>query len=163
MSSVAQKFKYLKSKLNAERNAEDFKKIENMTLAQLSGSKISFGKSQLGKTFPEAFANETWTQSFLTRYEHSTKPEHRAYIKYVELMVEQQMMNIKTKKVDGSSAGYGVSSMNASTNHVDEEDSASEGWEPLEVQQIEKDIREIKKKMETIEKTLFEILQKLQP
>ena len=58
------------------------------------------GESKKGCTFEQAFQAAQWTEFILNRFEKSTKPEHRMYVRFVELKLKEMSTGntaIKTK------------------------------------------------------------------
>ena len=58
------------------------------------------GESKKGCTFEQAFQDAQWTEFILNRFEKSTKPEHRMYVRFVELKLKEMSTGntaIKTK------------------------------------------------------------------
>ena len=60
------------------------------------------GESKKGCTFEQAFQDAQWTEFILNRFEKSTKPEHRMYVRFVELKLKEMStgnLAIKTKNM----------------------------------------------------------------
>ena len=63
-----------------QKEEEDHVEIDEMTLTDLEEQVIMFGKTKMGCKFPEAFADTQWTRFVVSKFESSTKKEHRMYI-----------------------------------------------------------------------------------
>ena len=72
-----------------QKEEEDQVEIDEMTLADLETQVIMFGKTKMGCKFPEAFADTQWTRFVVSKFESSTKKEHRMYVRYVQLRLDQ--------------------------------------------------------------------------
>eukprot|EP00435_Cladocopium_sp_Y103_P024425 s3886_g6.t1 len=67
--------------------------VETEDLSQLSREDlatelISFGQKHQGETFLTAWQDQEWVSFMVSRYQTSTKPAHRRFIRFVELQVE---------------------------------------------------------------------------
>ena len=70
--------------------AQDFSKIEAMSMSELSERKIDFGKAHVGKTYGQVWETEkTWMKKFVKTFGGSEKFSHRAFLYFVELKVER--------------------------------------------------------------------------
>ena len=63
--------------------------MNQMSLQDLEQQTILFGKTKYGMKFSQAFEDVSWTRFIVSRYETSTKKEHRLYIQYVRLRLRQ--------------------------------------------------------------------------
>ena len=72
-----------------QKEEEDHVEIDEMTLADLKTQVIMFGKTKMGCKFPEAFADTQWTRFVVSKFESSTKKEHRMYVRYVQLRLDK--------------------------------------------------------------------------
>eukprot|EP00435_Cladocopium_sp_Y103_P062876 s1136_g24.t1 len=101
--SLSQKLKTFRESTEGVNSAEKLKALEQMTLQELEGETIQFGKAKLGLPFPQAFEDGRWTDWFVTSYEKSTKIEHAKYVMYVtkrldaEIEAEKGTRKIKTQ------------------------------------------------------------------
>ena len=91
MSSLSQKLNVYIQGVKKEDEKEEIQKLEQMTLPQLQELKISFGKAKLGQSYEQAFQDQSWTKWFIQTYETSPKPEHRKFIRFVTLKLEEPM------------------------------------------------------------------------
>ena len=91
MSSLSQKLNSYIQGVKKEDEKEEILQIEQMTLPQLQELKISFGKAKLGQSYEQAFRDQSWTKWFIQTYETSSKPEHRKFIRFVTLKLEEPM------------------------------------------------------------------------
>eukprot|EP00435_Cladocopium_sp_Y103_P029874 s473_g7.t1 len=91
MSSISQKLQVFRESQKKDSDQDELTKIQNMTLQELKGEKIGFGKAKMGMPFPEAFKDGPWTDWFVSTYEKSTKPAHQTYIRYVELRLNEEI------------------------------------------------------------------------
>ena len=89
MASVTQKLQQFREQQKKMESKEDLLTIKQMSLSQLAQEKIAFGKAKMGKSFPEAFEDASWTDWFVQTYEKSSKPAHQKYIMYVEKRLNQ--------------------------------------------------------------------------
>ena len=85
MTSLAEQFKALHKSTKAK---SDQQVVESLTLEDLETEKVSFGEAKKGVLFSKAFEDAHWTEFILSKYEKSTKPEHRMYVRYVELRLK---------------------------------------------------------------------------
>lgn len=92
MSSLSQKLNTYIQGVKKEDEKEELQKIEQMTLPQLQELKISFGKAKLGQSYEQAFRDQSWTKWFIQTYETSPKPEHRKFIRFVTLKLDEEPM-----------------------------------------------------------------------
>ena len=72
-----------------QKEEEDHVEIDEMTLADLETQVIMFGKTKTGCKFPEAFADTQWTRFVVSKFESSTKKEHRMYVRYAQLRLDK--------------------------------------------------------------------------
>ena len=92
MSSLSQKLNSYIQGVKKEDEKEEILQIEQMTLPQLQELKISFGKAKLGQSYEQAFRDQSWTKWFIQTYETSPKPEHRKFIRFVTLKLDEEPM-----------------------------------------------------------------------
>ncbi len=65
--------------------------MDQMTLAELKKETIAFGTAHKGKSFQQVFdQRQPWVDWFTSTYEKSTKVEHRKFIRFVELILEEE-------------------------------------------------------------------------
>lgn len=89
MSSLSQKLTMFQDDIKKEQNQEALDLLDSMPLSRLKALPIEFGKAKVGQSFEEAFQDQAWTKWFVKTYENSTKMEHRQFLRYVALKVEE--------------------------------------------------------------------------
>ena len=98
--SLSQKLALFQEEIKREQTQEDLKDIDQLPMSTLKTMTIKFGKAKLGQSFEEAFQDQGWTKWLVATYENSKKTEHRTFLRYVSLRVEEgpnMPMNIKKK------------------------------------------------------------------
>jgi hypothetical protein len=75
-------------RLQAASPAPELETLEHLTLAELRGEKITFGKTHAGKTFEDVWLTY-WIKWFLQHFAESGKMEHRRIIKLIKLKIEE--------------------------------------------------------------------------
>ena len=97
--SLSQKLALFQEEVKSEQNQEDLKDIDQLPMSTLKAMTIKFGKAKLGQSFEEAFQDQSWTKWFVATYENSKKTDHRAFLRYVSLRVEEgPTIPMNTKK-----------------------------------------------------------------
>ena len=86
MASFAQRLAKAQSSLPP---AEE-ESIEHLTMEDLKGELMTFGKAHVGKPYEEIWANHPdWVRWFAAHYFNSSKMEHRKMIRYIHLKIEE--------------------------------------------------------------------------
>ena len=140
--------------------------FEEMTMEQLSQSKVEFGKSKLNQTFAEAFQDQQWTMFIVKNYEKSSKPEHRKFLHYVDMMVKgPDPVGRKTCVKSKSKPPTSASASTKPAPDVQEFEEMSEPWEIPDAEMIASlhgHQVELFQRMYTIENTLKQVVDHLQ-
>ena len=89
MSSLRQKLAQFQEEVKKEQTQDDLRDIEQLSLSALKTMPIAFGKAKLGMTFEEAFQDQSWAKWFVNTYENSEKAEHRNFLRFVALRVDE--------------------------------------------------------------------------
>lgn len=63
--------------------------ITHLTLDMLAEATIDFGQKHLGKTYTQAWEDQSWVAFMVTRYSKSVDMKHRRFIRFVDLMVQK--------------------------------------------------------------------------
>eukprot|EP00435_Cladocopium_sp_Y103_P048986 s1350_g14.t1 len=66
----------------------DQENLDHLTLTDLAEETIAFGQKYKGCQYQETWQDQEWIQFMISRYQSSSKPEHRRFLKYVELQIE---------------------------------------------------------------------------
>ena len=141
--------------------------LEHMTLDQLAGQKIDFGKAKMNQTYEEAFLDLEWTNFMVTRYEKSDKPAHQKFLRYVKLRIQSgQNPPLKTKGVKTIDTKIKVKNQSA-TSHMampvgEEEDSEWEEMITHQVQPKEEIPAEVESRLNRMEEALAQVISHLQ-
>ena len=150
----------LHQKLLNYRGKTTIEDVEKLTIAHLSEMKIDFGKSKMNKTYEEAFQDLEWTQFIVARYEESDKPEHRRYLQYVKLRLEEANQGQipvppKTKSdLKNVKSAARASTMAKPVSEQEEE----EDWERMSLQTQS----EMESRMNRMEEALAQVISHLQ-
>lgn len=78
----------LHQKLLSYRGKNTHENVEKLTLDQMANMQVDC-KAKMNQTYEKAFQDLEWTQFIVSRYEESGKPEHRRYLQYVKLRLEE--------------------------------------------------------------------------
>ena len=71
-------------------NPEGLEAFQQLSLAEMAETRVTFGKTHVGKTYEELWNQEKgWIKWFCKTYQDSTKEEHRKLLIYVEKKVER--------------------------------------------------------------------------
>ena len=79
--------------------------VNQMTLEDLSRETIQFGQAKKGLSFLEAFKDHSWADWFISHYEKSDKPQHRKFIRFVELTLDAEVTTENLNRMKKTS-GY---------------------------------------------------------
>eukprot|EP00435_Cladocopium_sp_Y103_P013144 s1206_g3.t1 len=72
----------------------ELESIDHLTIADLKGEPVTFGKAHLGKTHEEVWlSSPDWTRWFLSHYHASKNLAHRKMIKYIQLKIQEAESN----------------------------------------------------------------------
>eukprot|EP00435_Cladocopium_sp_Y103_P038581 s1016_g10.t1 len=83
--------------INQSESQAEQESIEHLTIEDLKGEAMTFGRTHLGKTFEEMWVNHPdWIRWFAAHYYSSGKTEHRRMIHYIYLKIEE------SESVEGS-------------------------------------------------------------
>ena len=78
------------AKIQTANPPEDQEDVSHMTLEELKGEMMSFGKTHRGKTFDQVWSSSPeWTQWFLQHYQNSTKVAHKKMVRFIKLKIEE--------------------------------------------------------------------------
>eukprot|EP00435_Cladocopium_sp_Y103_P063960 s281_g25.t1 len=91
LMALSQKLKAFRETKEEDNSTEKLKAIEKMTLQELEGESIQFGKAKLGMPFPQAFEDGRWTDWFIQQYEKSSKVEHAKYVMHVTKRLDAEI------------------------------------------------------------------------
>eukprot|EP00435_Cladocopium_sp_Y103_P032593 s197_g8.t1 len=114
-SSLTEKLQALRAKEETEKSTDRLEEIKKMSLKELEAETIQFGKAKLGVPFPTAFADNKWTDWFVSQYEKSEKAAHQKFVVYVEKRLDHEAQlspkmsrpaKIKTAKPVASEASW---------------------------------------------------------
>lgn len=61
--------------------------LDHLTLEELATETIAFGQKYKGHQHQDTWQDQEWIQFMVSRYQNSSKEEHRRFLKYVELQV----------------------------------------------------------------------------
>ena len=71
--------------------ADPLQEFMKLSWTEMCNCKIDFGKAHAGKSYLTAWHMEpTWVRWIVKTYESSEKPEHRRFLKFVEMMIEME-------------------------------------------------------------------------
>ena len=74
----------------AQGSTDSVETFRQLSLEEMGGHKVTFGKSHIGKTYAEMWQTEKgWIRWFSKTYGDSQKDEHRKMLAYVEAMIAQ--------------------------------------------------------------------------
>ena len=62
-------------------------RLDHPTLEELATETIAFGQKYKGHQYQDTWQDQEWIQFMVSRYQNSSKEEHRRFLKYVELQV----------------------------------------------------------------------------
>lgn len=145
MSSVSQRFKTFQKDRKSEQNEHDLAAVQAMTYEELCLEKIAFGKSKVGMSFEEAFADGGWTDWFISNYEHSPKVSHQKFIRYVELRLDAEIQ-AETQPVSSTAAPKAAPKMTAAKSKAaavakgriqPPAEPSERSWTPVEIESEE--------------------------
>ena len=88
MSSLSKKLEMFQDEVKKEHQHEELDLLDSIPLSRLNAMPIAFGKAKVGQTFEEVLMDQSWTKWFVKTYENSPKLEHRQFLRYVSLKVE---------------------------------------------------------------------------
>ena len=154
MSSLLAQFQNFRVKNEGES-------IETLTMEQLAGMKIDFGKAKMNQTYEEAFQDLEWTNFMVSRYEHSDKPAHQRFLKYVKLRIQTgQNTPVKCKNIKKAEGLEAQKSSNTSVKMALPvgEDEESE-WEQMSDRPVPK---EVESRLNRMEEALAQVISHLQ-
>eukprot|EP00435_Cladocopium_sp_Y103_P057326 s532_g19.t1 len=148
------------SHVQSYRGKTQSEDVEKMTLAQLAETKIDFGKSKYGLTYQEAFMDLEWTQFIVSRYEGSDKVEHRRYLQYVKMRLEeadqgQEPIRPKTNVKTVNKKSPGPSTMAKPVETEEESD-----WEQMSLHTQNQS--EMESRMNRMEEALAQVINHIQ-
>ena len=71
-------------------NPEGIQEFQKLSLAEMSETRVTFGKTHVGKTYEEVWQSEKgWVKWFCKVYGDSGKEEHKKFLIFVERKVER--------------------------------------------------------------------------
>ena len=70
-----------------DTGASDLASLDHLTLEELATETIAFGQKYKGHQYQDTWQDQEWIQFMVSRYQNSSKEEHRRFLKYVELQV----------------------------------------------------------------------------
>ena len=129
-TSPSEKLQMLRTKKEANQAASQVTEIKKMSLEDLEGETIQFGKAKVGVKFATAFEDHKWTDWFVAHYEKSDKVSHQKYITYVEKRLDLEIQQGSSQSKTQSKAKSKVAQSEASWSHVKGEDHWSEDSGP---------------------------------
>lgn len=88
VSDLAARFKQATNSSQMIDEEKEYEKIQQMTLEELSKECISFGTTYVGKPFPSLMGETRYVTWFVNMYQHSHRPSHAKFIRYIQLYVE---------------------------------------------------------------------------
>ena len=68
---------------------ETINEIMNMTLDELKGCKVDFGKAHLGEQYQEMVSETRYLTWFVEKFRHCQKPSHMKFLRLIQLHVDQ--------------------------------------------------------------------------
>lgn len=89
-NTVAQKMKAFQARQKGQSEEKTLEQVNNMTLEELSQETIQFGQAKKGMSFIKAFQDHSWADWFVSHYEKSEKPQHRKFVRFVELTLDAE-------------------------------------------------------------------------
>ena len=101
---VSQKMKAFQARQKNAQEQITLEQVDKMTLEELSQETVQFGTAKKGMKFEQAFADHSWAEWFVNHYEKRAKPQHRKFIRYVELVLDTDVPpqpNNQAKKTQG--------------------------------------------------------------
>ena len=122
--------------------------------------KIDFGKAKMNQTYEEAFQDLEWTNFMVSRYEHSDKPAHQRFLKYVKLRIQTgQNTPVKCKSIKKAEGLEAQKSSNTSVKMALPvgEDEESE-WEQMSDRPVPK---EVERRLNRMEEALAQVISHL--
>lgn len=169
-TSLSDRFKALRTAVTAEQQDP-----EVMTIEELSMMKITFGEAKRGQTYREVLQTDPkYVSWFLSRYQDSSKPAHKAFVSYLRRCIEEEETNrgvtMDVPQVT-STKGYPKAKASSALRPASTEENAvwlSEGmWDVVE-EDHENHLRDLtiehqNHRLDQLESTLQAILQVLTP
>ena len=144
--------------------------IDHWTLEELKAHRVTFGKTQMGKTFEETWNDQKWIKWFLGYGRTSQKIEHRLMMRFIQLMIEEaetqasrQALRIKPKSV---AAPKSIAAPKASSQARPSEEFSEEEFEIFsmaETTQVtqQSEINDLQNRMFQLEGALQQVIQHL--
>ncbi len=116
LNQLADRFRQVTGKTPANVEDQEYEKVQNMTLEELSKECINFGKTYVGRLFPTMMSETRYVTWFVNNYKDSRRPGHAKFIKYIQLYVADKEKNPLQAKTKGKAApsqsqGYYVEKM----------------------------------------------------
>ena len=96
MSSLSQKLAAFQDLVKKEQDKDSLHEVDQLSLDDLKGMKITFRKAKLGQPYEEAFHDQKWTKWFVQTYESSHKLERVKFLRYVNLKVSEGSTSMPT-------------------------------------------------------------------
>ncbi len=72
-----------------DQTEQELEAIPLMTYDQLKNYKMDFGKAKMGMTFAQVVSDRRYVQWFTETYQHSRRPTHLRFLRFVQLHVDQ--------------------------------------------------------------------------
>jgi len=129
-------------------NPEGIEAFQQLSLAEMAETRVTFGRTHVGKTYEELWNQEKgWIKWFCKTYQDSTKEEHRKLLIYVEgkvecLELEHELPTLETPTVQqgivrprskAMPKAKSASTPPTETETVDDTNISEEIWEPWDV------------------------------
>ncbi|CAL1156393.1 unnamed protein product [Cladocopium goreaui] len=129
-------------------NPEGIEAFQQLSLAEMAETRVTFGRTHVGKTYEELWNQEKgWIKWFCKTYQDSTKEEHRKLLIYVERKVERLELEHELPTLEAPAVQQGIvrprseampkaksaSTPPTETVTVDDTNISEEIWEPWDV------------------------------
>jgi hypothetical protein len=129
-------------------NPEGLEAFQQLSLAEMAETRVTFGRSHVGKTYEEMWNHEKgWIKWFCKTYQDSSKEEHRKLLIYVDRKVERIEMEHELPPLANPTVQQGIVQPRSKTmpnakatavhsvEHPTLEDTnvSEENWEPWDV------------------------------